>query len=43
MEKSRYEENTRDKGKYLPLLLSIIAIIAAFKDEIADFISLIFQ
>ncbi len=43
MEKSRYEENARSKGKYLPLLLSIIAIIAAFKNEIADFISLIFQ
>lgn len=43
MEKTKYEESTRDKGKYLPLLLSIIAIIAAFKEEIADFISLIFQ
>lgn len=43
MEKTKYEESTPDKGKYLPLLLSIIAIIAAFKEEIADFISLIFQ
>lgn len=32
-----------DKVKYLPLILSILAILAAFKNEIAAFVSLVFR